>query len=64
VERFRRVDHDTLEVEFRLEDPKAFTKPWGVKKTYQLMPNLEILERITCEDHLQMGKYWMHDPGK
>jgi len=64
VERFRRVDHDTLEVEFRFEDPKAFTKPWGVKKTYQLMPNLEILERITCEDHLQMGKYWMHDPGK
>lgn len=64
VERFRRVDQDTLEIEFLFEDPKAFTKPWGVKKTYQLMPNLEILERITCEDHLQMGKYWMHDPGK
>jgi len=64
VERFHRVDHDTLEVEFTFEDPKAFTKPWGAKKTYRLTPNVEVLERITCEDHLQMGKYWMHDPGK
>ncbi len=63
VERFRRVDHDTLEVEFTFEDRKAFTKPWGAKKTYRLRPNQELLERITCEDHLQIGdsEAWLSD---
>ena len=55
VERFRRVDHDTLEVEFWFEDPKAFTKLWGAKKIYR--PGPEILESIRCEEHLEMGKY-------
>ncbi len=53
VERFRRVDQDTLEIEFLFEDPKAFTKPWGAKKVYQ--PGLEILEHVLCEEHLQIG---------
>ena len=51
VERYRRTDHDSLEVEFWFEDTKAFTKPWGGKKVYQLRPNMEILESVTC-DHL------------
>ena len=27
-ERWRRVDRDTLEVQYRLDDPKSYTKPW------------------------------------
>ena len=63
VERFHRVDHDILEVEFTFEDPKAFTKSWGAKKVYRLRPKQEILERITCEDHLQIGdsESWLSD---
>lgn len=56
VERFRRPSRETLEVEFLFEDPKAFTKPWGAKRQYQLRPNAELLEFIVCEDQLKMGQ--------
>ena len=52
-ERFRRPNSSSLEVEFWLEDSKAFTQPWGGKKTYE--PGFEITEYIICEEHLKMG---------
>ncbi len=51
VERFRRAAQDRLEVEFRFEDPEAFTRAWGGRKDYILRPELEILEHVVC-DHL------------
>jgi len=51
VERFRRTEQDRLEVEFRFEDPEAFTRAWGGTKEYILRPNLEMLEHVVC-DHL------------
>ncbi len=56
VERFRRVDADTLEVEFLFEDPKAFTRPWGGTQHYRFTPEAEVLEYVPCEEQLQMGK--------
>jgi len=48
VERYRRVDANTLEVEATLEDPKVLTKPWVVpKQTLQLAPFDQIME-LTC----------------
>ena len=41
-ERFRRVSISALEVNFRFEDPKAFTRAWGGKKLYE--PHFEITE--------------------
>jgi len=57
VERMRRVNHDTLEIDFLFDDPKAFTKPWGAKKVYRLRPDWEILEHIACEEYLEIGKF-------
>jgi len=54
AERFRRVNNSVLEVEFRFEDPKAFTMAWGGKKLYE--PHFEITEYILCEEHLEMGR--------
>jgi hypothetical protein len=45
VERYRRVDASTLEIEATLEDPKVLTKAWIVpKQTLQLAPFDQIME--------------------
>lgn len=44
IERYRRVDANTLEIEATVEDPKVLTGPWTVpKQTLQLAPFDEIL---------------------
>lgn len=64
VERIRRVNQDSMEIDFLLEDRKAFTKPVAAKRNYRLSPDLELFDIVLCEDHLQIGKHWMHDPNK
>ena len=55
-ERFRRPDHNTLQIDFVFDDPKAYTKPWTGKKIYELMPpGFEVMEDYTCDDRLQLG---------
>ena len=53
VERFRRVDQNTLEVELRFEDRKAFTRPWTGKKVFQLNPDWQYLPGLVCEDRFK-----------
>jgi hypothetical protein len=36
VERLRRLDHDTLELQLTIEDPKAYTRSFTAKKTFKL----------------------------
>lgn len=56
LERFRRVNHDTLEIEFTFTDPKTFTKPWGGKKHYQLQPaSFEMPDNVLCEEFRKAG---------
>ena len=44
VERYRRVDRNTLEIDATIEDPKVLTKPWVVpKQTLVLAPFDQIL---------------------
>jgi hypothetical protein len=46
-ERFRRVDHDTLELTMTLTDPKTYTGPWASEiKTWKLAPKLELEQEI------------------
>jgi hypothetical protein len=56
VERIRRPNHDTLEIEVTFEDPKAYTKPWTGKKVYQLQPpSYELKEDVICEEYRKPG---------
>ena len=56
MERFRRVNHDTLQIDFTFEDQKIYSKPWTGKKVYTLMPkSYDIVEDVFCEDTLHMG---------
>jgi hypothetical protein len=50
TERFRRVDFGHLEVEIRIDDPKAYTKPWTFKVNQVLVPDTELLEFICLEN--------------
>ncbi len=44
VERYKRIDKDTMEVEATIEDPKVLTKPWTVpKQTLKLAPFDQIM---------------------
>jgi hypothetical protein len=48
VERYRRVNADTLEIEATVEDPKVLTGPWTVpKQTLQLAPFDQLLS-LNC----------------
>ncbi len=48
VERYRRVDKNTLEIEATVEDPKVLTAPWTVpKQTLTLAPFDQIME-LNC----------------
>ena len=53
TERYRRPDHDTLEIEFQFDDPGAYTGPWGGKQVYKLQPDWELMEAILCMDHFE-----------
>ena len=44
VERWKRVDYGTLEVELTIIDPKVYTKPWVTKGKTELRPGAELSE--------------------
>jgi len=47
TERYRRVDHDTLELSIIMDDPKAYTKTWiSPPQRFKLEPTWEIAESV------------------
>jgi hypothetical protein len=64
IERFRRVDHDTLQDDITVEDPKALTKPWNTHVIFALRPDWEILE-YACADNANFDEnLQMQEQGK
>ena len=55
VERIRRIDHNTLQDDFTIDDPKAFTKTWTAQQIYDLKPDWEIAE-FACENNKYSSK--------
>jgi hypothetical protein len=49
VERIRRVDHDTLQFDYTIDDPKAYRKPWTAQKFFKLKPDWQIQEYVCTE---------------
>jgi len=50
TERVRRIDHDTLEDQMTLTDPKAYARPFTVIRRYRLHPTWTIGEYV-CEEN-------------
>lgn len=50
TERFRRVNYGRLEVEVTVDDSKAYTRPWTVTLTQQIVVDTELLD-YHCNDN-------------
>jgi hypothetical protein len=48
VERYRRVDANTLEIEATVEDPKVLTKPWIVPKQILTLAPFDQILQLDC----------------
>jgi hypothetical protein len=48
VERYRRIDAKTLEIEATLEDPKVLTKPWVVPKQTLVLAPFDQIMNLNC----------------
>jgi hypothetical protein len=54
TERFRRPTLGHLQIDFTVEDPKAYTKPWTVRVDQRLLPDQELIEFV-CNENQQFG---------
>jgi hypothetical protein len=55
VERIRRVDHDTLQDDLTIDDPKAYAKPWTGQQIFKLRPGWHLMEYV-CEEMAEPHK--------
>jgi hypothetical protein len=50
TERLRRRDIGHLEIQFTIDDPKAYTRPWTVTEVMSLVPDTELIEFVCNEN--------------
>jgi len=55
TERFRRPTYGHLQIDFTINDPKAYTKPWTVRVDQRLLPDQELIEFV-CNENQQFGR--------
>jgi hypothetical protein len=57
IERYTRIDHDTMRLDLTIDDPKAYTMPFTVKRMFKLKSwNIgEDICSIPSEKHFQQG---------
>ena len=48
--RFRRKDFGHMDIGITIDDPKAYTKPWGTTVEVTLLPNTQLMEFICLEN--------------
>jgi hypothetical protein len=54
TERFRRPDFGHLEIQVTIDDPKAYTRPFGFTQRQELLVDSELLEHF-CTDNEKFG---------
>jgi hypothetical protein len=50
IERIRRPNFGTLEIDATIDDPKAYTKPWTVRVNQRLLVDTELIEFVCLEN--------------
>jgi hypothetical protein len=56
IERFRRPNYGTMEVDVTVDDPKVYTKPFTVRMNYRIMPDTDLIEFI-CNENDRSGPH-------
>ena len=49
TERYRRVDYGHIDLQVTFDDPKAYTRPWSLRVTLDLIPEGDLIEYV-CEN--------------
>ncbi|MGP0075933.1 MAG: hypothetical protein ACLPWF_28785 [Bryobacteraceae bacterium] len=62
VERLHRRDFGHLDVETTFDDPEMYTKPFGIKYTFDLLPDSDVFENI-CENEKDSA-HMVKEPAK
>jgi hypothetical protein len=57
TERFRRIDHDHMQIDITMQDPKALVKPWTATFSLELRPKWELGEISCAGDYLDFKKF-------
>ena len=60
IERFRRPNFGTLDIQITVDDPKAYTRPFTVSVAQRLTPDTELIEFVCNEN----DDAWKHMVGK
>src|SRR5579863_60466 len=50
VERFRRPNFGTLEIDATVNDPKVYTKPWNLKMVDKIVLDTELIDEVCLEN--------------
>jgi hypothetical protein len=50
IERFRRPNFGTLEIDITIDDPEAYTRPWTVRVNQRLLADTELIEFVCLEN--------------
>jgi hypothetical protein len=56
IERIRRPNFGTLEIDATIDDPKAYTKPWTVRVNQRLLVDTELIEFVCLENQKFSGR--------
>jgi hypothetical protein len=57
IERFRRPNFGTLEIDVTIDDPKAYTRPWTVRVNQRLLVDTELIEFVCLENEKFTKQY-------
>ena len=57
IERWRRPDYGHLEIDVTVDDPKAYTKPFTVRVSHQLLVDQELIEFI-CNENEKSARHY------
>ncbi len=56
IERFKRLNYGTLQIDVTIEDPKVYTMPFTVRVVHRLMPDTDLIEFI-CQENDRSGPH-------